>query len=639
MKVIEKVSIHRFRSISDVSIETGEITIFSGINNSGKSNVLRALNLFFSGDSSFGQQYDFDIDYNKAFTGQAGGRRAIKVELHFGPQGKSALSSPFSISKTFFLGQSTPMLEYKSTDNDVQESIDDKDGNITRQFTRFLNKMEYFYVPAVRDKRYVRNLFLHFEKLIEHNSGDDFKDKMGDLSKVLQQNSRDISKDFEQFIGLPTQAELSSKITDILGTVEVNVKTGIQVLRRKKGNSKWEDVYVNLFSSGDGILMSYLAYFLAHVCKKISNKIFIWGFEEPENSLEYSKVQKMAADFFNDFRTNSQIFMTTHSPAFIKLKERSGVKFFRVYINPADPKQASNIRTLNEIKEKQLTLFDSGNIDDPEYQKLREELNLIEFANEIEEAVKRVAKTESELIAQKTRYKEEYEKIIATRPKNIFICEDSDSKAIKLWEKWIKMFDIVDVKVLSSKGAQNVLVETGIKYQKGLDDSYKPKVFRQLDRDGFTDEQIKIIENDIKGKSKTINYKLLFLPVHEIENFAVLAHKTAFTDEFWTKNASKIIDSFELTAADNAKIFDKRFDYTKKEFRGSNGNYTQVMQTMRTAAFENWRKFFPGKEMAKLRRNFSPIKNLSELEKKSLPKELLEYMQKVKEFFESEDER
>ena len=327
--IIKKIEIHRFRSISDVSIDTKEITIFSGLNNSGKSNILRSLNLFFKGDSSFGQRYDFERDYNKAFTGRAGGKRAIKIILHFDGQGTGALNAPFSISKTFQLGIDQPEIEYQSTNEHVQTSIAKKDGNITRQFTRFLNRIEYFYIPAVRDREFVRSLFLHFEKLIEHDSGNDFKRKMGDLSKVLKKYSSDVSSDFESFIGLPTQAELSSKITDILGTVEINVKTGIKVLRKTKGGSK-EDIYVNLFSSGDGILMSYLAYFLAHVCKKISNKKFIWGFEEPENSLEYSKVQKIADDFYDNFKKNAQLFITTHSPAFIKFKDKNDVAFYRV---------------------------------------------------------------------------------------------------------------------------------------------------------------------------------------------------------------------------------------------------------------------------------------------------------------------
>jgi AAA15 family ATPase/GTPase len=617
MHLIKAIQIHRFRSISDTSIKVGEITIFSGINNSGKSNVLRALNLFFNGESSFGQKYDFEKDYNKAFTGTVGGKRETKITLYFNGQGEAALKSPFSISKTFELGRGVET-EYQSDNPIVQKSIQEKDGNITRQFTRFLNKLEYFYIPAVRDRNFVGSLFLHFEKLIEHDSGDDFKDKMDELSDVLKKNSQDISDDFERFIGLPTQAKLSSKITDILGTVEVNVKTGIKARRRTNAGITLEDVYVNLFSSGDGILMSYLAYFLAHVSKKISNKLFIWGFEEPENSLEYSKVQKIAEDILNEFKLSAQIFITTHSPAFAKLKNESGVAFFRVYINPNDSKQASIIKTLSELQTMQQSLFDEGRIDTPEYKKLKEELHFAEFANEIEEALKRIND----------------EAILKSQPLKIFICEDSAEESIKLWDKWLSLFDIKDIKVMTSEGSTKNLVENGIRHQQKLNSGYNPKVFRQLDRDGLTDEQIKVIDEEIFNKEGGFTYKSLYLSVHEIENFAVLINQTLFADQFWTINEHLIVDSFERTATEKASYFDKRFDYKKKEFRDS-GNYTLVMQRMRTAARVDWRRFFPGKEICRKVTNFSPIKYLYEQDKEILPKELINYMEEIKKFFDS----
>lgn len=42
----------------------------------------------------------------------------------------------------------------------------------------------------------------------------------------------------------------------------------------------------------------------------------IWGFEEPENGVELSKAFEMANDF-EEFSQDIQMFITTHSPAFI----------------------------------------------------------------------------------------------------------------------------------------------------------------------------------------------------------------------------------------------------------------------------------------------------------------------------------
>ena len=639
MKIIEKIKIHRFRSISDVEIETDELVIFSGINNSGKSNVLKALNLFFKGESNFGKKYDFENDYNKAFTGQARGKRQIKITLHFGSQGDAALKYPFSISRTFEIGKQESQLEYHSTNYDIQEKLNKKDGNTQRQFTTFFNKIEYFYIPAVRDKNFVQSLFLQFEKLIEHDSEKEFSEKIHGLSKVLENKSKNISDDFKKFIGLPTQANLSSKITDILGAVEVNVQSGIKVLRRKKTGKKLEDVFVNLFSSGDGILMAYLAYFLAHICKKIQNRKFIWGFEEPENSLEYSKTQKLAEEFYNNFINNAQIFITTHSPAFIKLKDKDKTKFYRVYIRPNDEKQLSEIKTLDAIQQKQLSLFEKGAIDSEEYKKLKEELYFVEFAKEIEDAVERICAEEKILNESRVKFEQKYKSLLQTHPSRIFVCEDSLKEAIKFWERMLKMFKISDVKVMSSNGCTTKNVETWAQEQQKLDSSYKPKIFREIDRDGLTNDQIKLLKGLFDATVKGLTYKMKILPVNEIENFAVLSNVAKFDNKFWKKHEKNIIDDFQRCAESVRKRMAKTFNHdTEKEsikyFRQDDGGYMSIIQTMRDKAKNNKNKFFPGKEICAKRRNFKPIDYLLELDEKKLPKEFVKYMQDIKKFYE-----
>lgn len=634
MKIIEKIEIHRFRSISDVEIETDELVILSGINNSGKSNVLKALNLFFNSESGFGKKYDFEYDYNKAFTGQARGRREVKITLHFSSQGDAALKYPFSISRSFEMGKLNNQQEYHSENDGIQEKLNKRDGNVQRQFTTFLNKIEYFYIPAIRDKNFVQSLFLHFEKLIEYDSEKEFSEKIHGLSEVLEKKSENISDDFKEFIGLPTSASLSSKITDILGAVEINIQSGIKVLRRMKTGKQNEDVYVNLFSSGDGILMAYLAYFLAHICKKIKNRKFIWGFEEPENSLEYSKVQKLAEEFYDNFIDGAQIFITTHSPAFIKLKDREKTLFYRVYIKPDDGKQLSEIKTLDAIERAQSSLFKKGEIDSNEYKKLKEELYFVEFAKEIEEAVEKIRTEEKLLIESRAVFEKKYSPLLKTHPPKVFICEDSLDITIKLWDKWLKMFNLFDVKIMSSNGCTTMNVENWAREQQKLDSSYEPKIFRELDRDGLTDEQIKVLCKKFNKTSEGMLYKVKFLPVYCIENFAVIK-EAKFNNEFFESHHAEIVSDFESTASAYAKRLDNFFKYKENVFRENDGNYTTVMQNMRQSAMKNKNKFLNGKIICKKLRNFNPIKYLLALKKENLPKELIDYMNVVKKFYEN----
>ena len=70
MQIIEKIEIKHFRSFDGgknqdkVHIENlQDLNIFSGANDSGKSNILRALNLFFNNEISPGLKFNIERDF------------------------------------------------------------------------------------------------------------------------------------------------------------------------------------------------------------------------------------------------------------------------------------------------------------------------------------------------------------------------------------------------------------------------------------------------------------------------------------------------------------------------------------------------------------------------------------------------
>jgi AAA15 family ATPase/GTPase len=67
MKLIKSMEIGYFRSIYKQKLDKlTDLTIFFGRNDSGKSNFLRALNLFFNESTNPGQLFDFTKDFNDA---------------------------------------------------------------------------------------------------------------------------------------------------------------------------------------------------------------------------------------------------------------------------------------------------------------------------------------------------------------------------------------------------------------------------------------------------------------------------------------------------------------------------------------------------------------------------------------------
>ena len=64
MKLISQIEIDHFRSLRDEKIAAlADFTAFAGPNNSGKSNILRALNAFFNDQTDAGSAVNFPQDY------------------------------------------------------------------------------------------------------------------------------------------------------------------------------------------------------------------------------------------------------------------------------------------------------------------------------------------------------------------------------------------------------------------------------------------------------------------------------------------------------------------------------------------------------------------------------------------------
>ena len=61
---IKSVEINKFRSLRKCNLEVGKIGIFVGKNDAGKSNILRALNLFFNDEVDKGKKLNLSEDFN-----------------------------------------------------------------------------------------------------------------------------------------------------------------------------------------------------------------------------------------------------------------------------------------------------------------------------------------------------------------------------------------------------------------------------------------------------------------------------------------------------------------------------------------------------------------------------------------------
>lgn len=141
MKYIEKIEIQYFRSIYHCIIsDMNDITIFTGKNDAGKSNVLKALNLFFNNETESDSIYDFTENFNfkrldDVRKDSIKGKQFIQIKVTFsrGKQYEKTLPSKFTITKKWLRDSSQPIvsddvarrltLEGKNITNDPQRPL------------------------------------------------------------------------------------------------------------------------------------------------------------------------------------------------------------------------------------------------------------------------------------------------------------------------------------------------------------------------------------------------------------------------------------------------------------------------------------------------------------------------------------
>ena len=80
---IASIRIKNFRSIRNETITAKDFNIFVGLNDAGKSNVLKALNLFFTGETDYGKKFSFENDFSYLFPKTSHSTKEIRITIKF----------------------------------------------------------------------------------------------------------------------------------------------------------------------------------------------------------------------------------------------------------------------------------------------------------------------------------------------------------------------------------------------------------------------------------------------------------------------------------------------------------------------------------------------------------------------------
>jgi AAA15 family ATPase/GTPase len=370
MSLIERVEISYFRSLYKVDLRgIGDINIFSGSNDVGKSNMLKALNLFFNGFTDWGKEVDFHGDINRrrlreVRSESVKGKQIIWIAVTFRRPSSYEGSLPVTIRvkkkwDRYNEERRETNLETKEKHGDLPSTKDVAE----RFLTRFLNKIEFEYIPAVRGESFRVHLLNRLQNYLlkEQGGSPGLPQTVKKLAAHIDPKINKLKKDFERITGIRSTIAPPEDITSLFRAF--NVSTGIS------GGHE-----IPLEQRGDGIQSQYLLSVLRHMCSS-DRKYHIWAFEEPENSLEYSRVKQLASDLEDDC-SESQIFITTHSPALVNMNTEAS-RVFRVH---RDEKETSTVSFMSEFEKDRGLSTDIGidKLKEDLYEDYKEKLDSIE---------------------------------------------------------------------------------------------------------------------------------------------------------------------------------------------------------------------------------------------------------------------
>ncbi len=307
---LEEIFIKNYRSVSKLKIrfKEGKFIVICGANNVGKTNFLRALNLFFSLDvKNF--DADTDIPYQIA---EATRGHGYKTEIvgKFSDGGANNVEIKVIFTKKKNVGN-VMFLSGKKNGADLKESeirkfisdyrfifIESSNVDLSKRIAEIVNDDVLLGLDKLRRRQTEPleklNEFIDKAQTALHNIEDD-------VTKILKEYTADIegidSRNWKTEIMFPEFVSLRDAISGLIRFTLCDT------------NKR------NIDTKGSGIQKIIVLSLIKYISEKSPKKI-IWGIDEPEAFLQPA-LQKKVCGILRTLSKEIPIIVTTHSNHFI----------------------------------------------------------------------------------------------------------------------------------------------------------------------------------------------------------------------------------------------------------------------------------------------------------------------------------
>ena len=316
---INFIRIKNFRSIRELSFTPGDLAIVVGRNDSGKSNILRALNLFFNEETTQGEDIDFDSEHNVFNQPNRRAREiSIKVEICL-PESYRRVNGDLVVWEKRWRAEGLVHDEYvgKRRTDGPRGGVHWEDVTIPDRSNlhALLRNVNYIYIPAIKDLEYFSELRASIYNVISDVADREFRDSSGEFEQSIAHQLEDLTNQITDSLGFQSRLAFPRDLSHIFESLDFL--------------SASQNISLN--ARGDGVKARHIPLILKFMADKIRSLQgrgsqpynYIWGYEEPENSLELSSSIGLADQFCEFIDSGiTQLFITTHSPAFYNLHQR-----------------------------------------------------------------------------------------------------------------------------------------------------------------------------------------------------------------------------------------------------------------------------------------------------------------------------
>ena len=549
MKFIKQIEIRKFRSINHLKpYKANDLNIFVGKNDQGKSNILRALNLFFNNETDINKKFRFQQDYSFHANTGTGTRIEIRIDLTITPpEGRFKQDSDIKWTK-----------KWKKDGSIIDERIVIKTGKKLEpnsNINKWLNKLRYRYVPAIKSETYFHNLMEELHDVLNLKFNEEIKSRGTEFINGLQDITQNITNDLLHSLGLKNTLQVPSDFKQLFSKLDFGV------------NDEDGNIY-HLAHRGDGIKVRHIPIILFHMAKEEQNLSIpgyvkpdtIWGFEEPENNLEMKYCFDLATEFLK-YAQDLQIFVTTHSPAFYAIKEEQKVKVGFIY---KDEKKCTVVKEI---------------MDDDE---IHDEMGLLPL---ITPYIKQINDYKNENLYLKSQLD-----TLGHSIKYIVLTEDQDTKFL---ESFLELHEYPkDITEIISYFTSSQLTTSAFSVAKYIH-SKRPEVKILIHRDQDYLSKTEVAE--LKDKIQKKGYCAFITPYTDIESlFVNLEHTHHLYPNISKEHIQKLIDeSIEETNEDSKKRF---FNHRMISVNVKDNPYKNI-QALETEFSENIHTLFYGKKV------------------------------------------